>query len=226
MNLNKIKNQPFITLGFLSIQTAVFLLAFLLPSLMIEFRGSMFGPSIALNNEYWRLITPIFIHYGLMHFAINSVILYYMGQQIEAIYGHWRFLAIYLVSGLMGNLLGFAFNEMNVQAAGASTSLFGMFGAFVVLGFHFKNNPGIQAMVRQFALFIGLNLIFGMFDRTIDMYGHIGGLVGGVLMGNIVALPLRTGKNYSIHIRIISAMLLLFSLVFCLVYGLKRYAFI
>lgn len=226
MNLNKIKNQPFMTIGFLSIQTAVFLLAFLFPGWMIEFRGSMFGPSIALNNEYWRLITPIFIHYGLMHFAVNSVILYYMGQQIEAIYGHWRFLAIYLVSGLMGNLLGFAFNEMNVQAAGASTSLFGMFGAFVVLGFHFKNNPGIQAMVRQFALFIGLNLIFGMFDRTIDMYGHVGGLIGGVLMGNLVALPLRVGKNYSIHVRIISGMLLSFFIIFCLVYGLKRYAFV
>lgn len=224
MNLRKIKNQPFITLGFLSIQTAVFIIAYLLPGLMIDFRGAMFGPSIALNNEYWRLITPIFIHYGLMHFAVNSVILYYMGQQVEAIYGHGRFFAIYLVSGIMGNVLGFAFNQVNVQSAGASTSLFGMFGAFVVLGFHFKNNPAIQGMVRQFALFIGLNLIFGMFDRTIDMYGHLGGLIGGVLMGNLVALPVRVGKKYSIHVRVISGMLLAFFLFFCLAYGLKKYS--
>ncbi|MHC5267571.1 rhomboid family intramembrane serine protease [Enterococcus sp. LJL98] len=223
MKLRNMKNQPFITIGFLSIQTAVFLLAYLLPGLLIEFRGSMFGPSIALNNEYWRLITPIFIHYGLMHFAVNSVILYYMGQQVEAIYGHWRFLSIYLVSGIMGNLLGFAFNQVNVQAAGASTSLFGMFGAFVVLGFHFKNNPAIQGMVRQFALFIGLNLIFGLFDQTIDMYGHIGGLLGGILMGNLVALPVQVGKKYSIHVRILSAMILAFFLVFCFIYGLRKY---
>ncbi|MFZ2671287.1 MAG: rhomboid family intramembrane serine protease, partial [Enterococcus aquimarinus] len=90
MNWSKLKNQPFVTIGFLSIQTAVFLLAYLLPGLLIEFRGSMFGPLIALNHEYWRFVTPIFIHYGLMHFAINSVILYYMGQQVEAIYGHGR----------------------------------------------------------------------------------------------------------------------------------------
>ena len=223
MNWNKLKNQPFVTIGFLSIQTAVFLLAYLLPGLLIEFRGSMFGPLIALNHEYWRFVTPIFIHYGLMHFAINSVILYYMGQQVEAIYGQGRFFLIYLLSGVMGNVLGFAFNDMNVQAAGASTSLFGIFGAFVVLGIHFKNNPGIQAMVRQFSLFIVLNLVFGLFDQTIDMYGHVGGLIGGILMGNIVALPMRVGKTYSIHVRIISAMILLFLLFFCIVYGLKRY---
>ena len=223
MNWNKLKNQPFVTIGFLSIQTAVFLFAYLLPGLLIEFRGSMFGPLIALNHEYWRFVTPIFIHYGLMHFAINSVILYYMGQQVEAIYGHGRFFLIYLLSGVMGNVLGFAFNDMNVQAAGASTSLFGIFGAFIVLGIHFKNNPGIQAMVRQFSLFIVLNLVFGLFDQTIDMYGHVGGLIGGILMGNIVALPMRVGKTYSIHVRIISAMILLFLLFFCIVYGLKRY---
>lgn len=223
MNWSKLKNQPFVTIGFLSIQTAVFLLAYLLPGLLIEFRGSMFGPLIALNHEYWRFVTPIFIHYGLMHFAINSVILYYMGQQVEAIYGHGRFFLIYLLSGVMGNVLGFAFNDMNVQAAGASTSLFGIFGAFIVLGIHFKNNPGIQAMVRQFSLFIVLNLVFGLFDQTIDMYGHLGGLIGGILMGNIVALPMRVGKTYSIHVRIISAMILLFLLFFCIVYGLKRY---
>ena len=223
MNWNKLKNQPFVTIGFLSIQTAVFLLAYLLPGLLIEFRGSMFGPLIALNHEYWRFVTPIFIHYGLMHFAINSVILYYMGQQVEAIYGHGRFFLIYLLSGVMGNVLGFAFNDMNVHAAGASTSLFGIFGAFIVLGIHFKNNPGIQAMVRQFSLFIVLNLVFGLFDQTIDMYGHVGGLIGGILMGNIVALPMRVGKTYSIHVRIISAMILLFLLFFCIVYGLKKY---
>ena len=223
MNWSKLKNQPFVTIGFLSIQTAVFLLAYLLPGLLIEFRGSMFGPLIALNHEYWRFVTPIFIHYGLMHFAINSVILYYMGQQVEAIYGHGRFFLIYLLSGVMGNVLGFAFNDMNVQAAGASTSLCGIFGAFIVLGIHFKNNPGIQAMVRQFSLFIVLNLVFGLFDQTIDMYGHVGGLIGGILMGNIVALPMRVGKTYSIHVRIISAMILLFLLFFCIVYGLKRY---
>ena len=80
------------------------------------------GPFVVYLNEYWRFFTPIFLHFGLAHFAINSVILYYMGQQVEAIYGHSRFFALYLLSGIMGNTMSFAFNQIGVQSAGASTS--------------------------------------------------------------------------------------------------------
>lgn len=223
LNFRNLKNQPYMTLSFLSIQTAVFLLAYLFPNLLLEFRGSMFGPAIVYNQEYWRFLTPMFIHFGLMHFAVNSVVLYFMGQQVEAIYGHWRFFGIYLMSGVLGNLLSFAFNDPRVQSAGSSTALFGMFGAFAVLGYHFKNNYAIQAMVRQFALFVGLSFIFGMFDQSIDLLGHIGGLVGGVLMGNLVGFPPRIGKTYSIHVKIISALILVFSIGFCLFYGFQKY---
>lgn len=223
LNFRNLKNQPYITLSFLSIQTAVFLLAYLFPSLLIEFRGSMFGPSIVYNQEYWRFLTPMFIHFGLMHFAVNSVVLYFMGQQIEAIYGHWRFFGIYIMSGVLGNVLSFAFNDPRVQSVGSSTALFGMFGAFAVLGYHFKNNYAIQAMVRQFALFVGLSFIFGMFDQSIDLLGHIGGLIGGVLMGNLVGFPPRIGKTYSIHVKVISALILVFCIGFCLFYGFQKY---
>ncbi|KAF1301101.1 rhomboid family intramembrane serine protease [Candidatus Enterococcus willemsii] len=215
-------NGPFLTYLFLTIQTAVFLLAFLLPQLQLEFRGAMFGPLVVYNHEYWRFLTPIFIHYSLMHFAVNSVVLYFMGQQVEAIYGHTRFLFIYLLSGLAGNALSFAFNQMGVQSAGSSTSLFGLFGAFVILGIHFKNNLAIQAMVRQFALFVGMSLIFGFFDQSIDIFGHIGGFLGGALLGNIFGIP-KNSRAYSIHVRIISGMIFAFLIVFCLFYGFKKY---
>lgn len=223
MNVKNWKSEPFVTISLLSIQTAVFLLAYLFPGLLLEFRGSMFSPAIAMNQEYWRFVTPLFIHFGLMHFAVNSVILYYMGRQVESIYGHGRFFFIYFMSGIAGNALSFAFNHPMTQSAGASTGLFGMFGAFIVLGFHFKNNGMIQAMVRQFALFIVLNFLFGMFDSTIDFYGHLGGLSGGILMGNIVGLPLHSGKRYSIHVRIMSGMILAFLLIFSLFYGFRMY---
>jgi rhomboid protease GluP len=182
----------------------------------------MFGPLVVHGHEYWRFITPIFIHYGLMHFAVNSVVLYFMGQQIEAICGHVRFLIIYLISGFAGNALSFAFNQAGVQSAGSSTSLFGLFGAFVILGVHFKGHPAIQGMVRQFTLFIGMSLLFGVFDRSIDMWGHIGGLLGGLLLGNVLSVP-NNSKSYSIHLRIISGMILVFLLIFCIVYGFKKY---
>nr|WP_207940096.1 rhomboid family intramembrane serine protease [Enterococcus sp. DIV2402]MBO0463439.1 rhomboid family intramembrane serine protease [Enterococcus sp. DIV2402] len=222
LSFNRLKRTPFLTYTFLTIQVVVYLLAFLFPSLYIEFRGAMFGPLVVHGHEYWRFITPIFIHYGLMHFAVNSVVLYFMGQQIEAIYGHVRFLIIYLISGFAGNALSFAFNQAGVQSAGSSTSLFGLFGAFVILGVHFKGHPAIQGMVRQFTLFIGMSLLFGVFDRSIDMWGHIGGLLGGLLLGNVLSVP-NNSKSYSIHLRIISGMILVFLLIFCIVYGFKKY---
>ena len=87
--LEKYKNGPFITYTLFAIQVVVFLLEYLLP---VKQLGSMYGPLVAYLHEYWRFVTPIFIHYGLMHIVFNSVVLYYMGQQLEAIYGHWRFL--------------------------------------------------------------------------------------------------------------------------------------
>src|SRR5699024_6238560 len=182
----------------------------------------MFGPLIAFYGQYWRLFTPMFIHYGLMHFAVNSVVLYYMGQQIEALYGHWRYVLIYLISGVMGNLMSFAFNQAGIQSAGASAALFGLFGAFVILGLHYNDNYAIQALVKQFTLFVTISLLFSLFDRSVDIWGHVGGLAGGLLFGNLAGLPKRN-HDYSIHTRIISAILLLFIVVFCLLYGLKKY---
>jgi rhomboid protease GluP len=213
-------NQPFLTYTFLAIQTLVFVIGYLSP--MVQVSGVMFGPYVAYMNEYWRFLTPIFIHFGLAHFAVNSVILYFMGQQVEAIYGHTRFIVLYLASGILGNAMSFAFNQAGVQSAGASTSLFGLFGAFLILGLHFKNDYQIQAMVRQFALFVVLNLVFGLFDQSIDIWGHVGGILGGFILGNALALPKNYGK-YSIHTRILSAIVFLFLLAVFVIYGLKKY---
>ena len=222
MNVRNLQNTPYLTNTFLAIQTVVFLFAYLFPSLFIEFRGSMIGQLVAYQHEYWRFITPMFIHYGLMHFAVNSVVLYFMGQQVEAAYGHKRFFVIYLVSGIAGNMMSFGFNTLGIQAAGSSTAIFGLYGAFIVLRFHFKDNPAIQMMVRQFSLFVAMSFLFGIFSRNVDIFGHLGGFIAGLLLGNVVGLP-RKIRDYSIHVRIISTLVLVFLLVFCVAFGMKRY---
>lgn len=214
-------NQPIVTYLFLGLQTLVFLVSYLFPG-VIESQGAMFGPFIVYYSQYWRFITPIFIHFGLMHFAVNSVVLYFMGARLEAMYGHLRYFFIYLLSGIAGNLLSFAFNNAGVQSAGSSTALFGLFGAFVVLGIHYKNNYAIQMLVRQFTLFIGISLLFNLIDSSVDIWGHIGGLLGGFLLGNIFGLPQRL-QDYSIHIRIIAGLVFIFLVGFCLIYGFKKY---
>lgn len=219
---NQWKNGPYITYSLLAIQTIVFVVEYLLPSLQLQEKGVMFGPFVAYLHQYWRFITPIFLHFGLAHYAINSIVLYFIGQQVEALYGHLRFLALYLLSGILGNLFSFAFNTAGIQSAGSSTSLFGIFGAFLILGIYFRHNPAISGMVRQFALFVLLSLVFGVFDRSIDIWGHVGGIIGGLLLGNTIALPKNPGK-YSPHSRILTGIIYGFLFVICFIYGLKKY---
>ncbi|HCR9815776.1 TPA: rhomboid family intramembrane serine protease [Enterococcus faecium] len=214
--------RPLWTYAFLGIQTAVFLMMELFPRLEIPYYAGMYGPYLVHFNEWWRLVTPIFIHFGLMHFVMNSLILYFMGQQIEAIYGHWRFFLIYMFSGIMGNTASFAFNEANVLSGGASTSIFGLFGALFILGFHFKHNPAIQQLVRHFLLFIVLTFVFGLLDTFVDVWGHVGGLIGGLVLGNVLGLP-KQQTSYSIHQRILSTLVFVFLFVICILLGLKKY---
>lgn len=77
-------------------------------------------------------------------------------------------------------------------------------------------------LVRQFTLFIGISLLFNLIDSSVDIWGHIGGLLGGILLGNVFGLPQRL-RDYSIHIRIISGIAFIFLVAFCLIYGFKKY---
>lgn len=217
--LEKYKNGPFITYTLFAIQVVVFLLEYLLP---VKQLGSMYGPLVAYLHEYWRFVTPIFIHYGLMHIVFNSVVLYYMGQQLEAIYGHWRFLAIYLLSGILGNMTSFAFNQVNVSSAGASTALFGVFGAFVAMGMHFKHYPGFKELTQQYLILIGINLAFGLVGNDIDIFGHVGGVLGGFVLGQTIAVPYQK-DSYQKSMQVLFALIFVFLCIFCLLYGFKKY---
>ena len=190
--------RPIITYFFLAIQTIVFLAMEFIPSNNIAASMGMYGPFVVYMNEWWRFITPIFIHFGLMHFAMNSLILYFMGEQIETLYGHWRFFIIYLFSGIMGNAASFAFNQAGVLSGGASTSLFGLFGALF------------------------MSFVFGLMDTSVDIWGHVGGIIGGLLLGNCLGLPKKM-TDYSIHQRILSLLVFGFLLIICVLLGLKKY---
>src|SRR5699024_1602841 len=162
--------------------------------------GAKFNPLIAAG-EYWRLITPMFLHIGIVHLLINSITLYYLGSMVENIAGHWRYLVIYLASGLMGNLFSYQFSE-NISA-GASTALFGLFAVFLALKNLFPRNRHIQSIGSQYLTLVGINLAFGIMGSGIDIWGHVGGLVGGFLM--TMALIRGEGPDQRLTKRIGSA---------------------
>ncbi|MGG5341575.1 rhomboid family intramembrane serine protease [Enterococcus sp. AZ192] len=227
MKLKRLFNQPLVTYLLLGITTLVFLGMELsggsTSSQVLIGWGAMSRAEIIYLHEYWRLFTPMFLHIGWLHFVVNMVTLYYVGSQVESIYGHWRYLAIYLLSGVAGNIASFAFGSQNAISAGASTSLFGLFGAFVILGRHFRNNPAISFMVQRYATFIGINLIFNLFSSQVDIMGHIGGLIGGFLTATALSVPDRSDE-FNIHERIISGIFFVFLLGVCFVLGFKKYS--
>src|SRR5574337_1715356 len=138
--------------------------------------GALFGPDIIYNPTHlWRLVTPIFVHIGWEHFLLNFFSLIFIGRQIEDVFGSRRFLGIYLLSGIFGNILAF-FVQPNILLAGASTSLFGIFGAMAMLGYLTKN-PSFQAVGKQFAVLILANLAINIFQPDVGIFGHIGGAI-------------------------------------------------
>ena len=129
----------------------------------------------------------MFLHIGLTHLVINSVTIYFIGNQIEMLFGHWRFILLYLLSGFSGNLASFVFNTN--LSAGSSTAIFGLFGAFFMLVTEFRENTALRAVGQQFGLFILLNLVFDVMMPGVDLAGHVGGLLGGFLGATVVGIP-------------------------------------
>ncbi|MGT2948657.1 rhomboid family intramembrane serine protease [Streptococcus devriesei] len=154
--------------------------------------GGMYGDVVVqMPSQLWRLITPIFVHIGWEHFLFNSLTLYFVGQLAESIWGSGKFLLLYLLSGIMGNIFTLFFTP-SVVAAGASTSLFGLFGAIVILGY-FGHNPFLKQLGRNYQALIAINLLFNLFMPSVSIAGHLGGIIGGLV--SAIILPSRTEKG-------------------------------
>lgn len=138
--------------------------------------SSYLGHGIA-QGAYYRLLTSTFLHFGIIHIALNMYCLYLLGPALEQAFGRLRFAAIYLLSGISGAALSYSLGPVNEQAAGASGAVFGLFAAFFVL----QRRRGGD--VSQISATIGINLVFSFVASSyIDWRGHVGGLVGGALV--------------------------------------------
>jgi len=233
---SKIKRAPYFTYLFLGIQILVFVLMEIYGLRLGIYNGSenigilsLFGAithdSVVLYGEYWRFITPIFVHIGFFHLLLNSLCLYFVGRILEPLIGHMRFFIVYLFSGILGNLLSFAFGSTNSISAGASTSIFGIFAAFIILGQIYKNHPGIHYMSRNMTLLIVMTLISNLFDSGVDILGHLGGAIGGLLLMMIVGVPVKQlgfNENIDTRKRILALLLFILLSVGCVYKGFNR----
>lgn len=151
--------------------------------------GWVYGPAVAAG-EWWRLVTSMFLHFGLLHLAFNMYALFLFGPILEQLYGHAEYALIYLLCGLGGSVLTVAASPM-IPAAGASGAIFGLFGlAFVVSRRrHLLLGPQARAILSQVGILLVLNLFITFTVPGISWTGHLGGLAIGAALG--ILLPPR-----------------------------------
>jgi rhomboid protease GluP len=154
---------------------------------MVHF-GANFGP-LTLSGQWWRLVTYMFLHGGLMHVAFNMWCLWDLGSLCESLYGRWTFAAIYLITGIAGGLASVGWNPA-VLSVGASGAIFGLAGALIssfYLGEFSVPRVAIQGTLRSLLFFVGFNVLFGSMISGIDNACHAGGLVSGLILGALIA---------------------------------------
>ncbi len=140
---------------------------------------SVYGPAIRLG-DYYRLFTGMFVHANLLHLVLNCYALYVIGSQLESFLGKAKYAIVYLFSGVVAALFSMIFNG-NTASVGASGAIFGLMGALLYFGYHYRVYLG-NVIKSQIIPLIVLNLFLGFLGSGIDNFAHIGGLIGGTLM--------------------------------------------
>lgn len=193
--------KPIITYSIIFICVLVFILMYVLGNGSTDnYTLLLFGANLdalTKNGDYYRLLTSMFLHIGIMHLLCNMYSLYIIGKEVENVFGKWKYLVIYILSGIAGSILSLAFNH-NTICAGASGAIFGLLGALLYFGYYYRPYLG-ATLTRSIIPVIAINLIIGFLDSGIDNSAHIGGLVGGLLVAMAVGVPDKSNNNNKIN---------------------------
>ena len=133
------------------------------------------------TNQWWRLITSMFVHIGFAHIAFNMFALFMFGGAIENRYGKVRYLMLYLAAGVLGSATSLAFTHAELSA-GASGAIFGIVGAGFAMALVNRRNPAMRAQLRSWGVLIAINVAIGIATPGIDLRAHAGGFVGGLVI--------------------------------------------
>jgi rhomboid protease GluP len=190
-------SKPVITYVMLALIVVIFAFDYLLAqgtgSRVLFELGAQYNPYIAAG-ESWRLFTSVFLHAGLTHLLFNAYALFILGRDVEAFYNAKWFLVIYLLSGLAGSVAWYVLGEP-IPSVGASGAIFGLIGAEAA--FYVRNRKLFGQLGRQrlgnLAVLIAINLVFGFTIPNINNIAHLGGLVGGFVLGYFIAPSFTIG---------------------------------
>ncbi|KAF2081827.1 rhomboid family intramembrane serine protease [Flavobacterium sharifuzzamanii] len=151
--------------------------------------GGNFRP-FTINGQWWRLLTNIFLHGGLIHLVSNMFGLLFIGLFIEPVLGKTKYLVVYLITGILASCASIWWHEATVSI-GASGAIFGLYGLFLSLLLRNVFPPDFsKTFLTTTLIFIGYNLIMGL-AGGIDNAAHIGGLLSGFIIGIIISKSMK-----------------------------------
>jgi rhomboid protease GluP len=191
-------SQPIAIWVLLALNIAIFVIPTVLQLIGVRINGVPINDYILeagakdntgiLSGQYYRLVTSMFLHLGLIHIGVNAYSLYAIGPQTERYYGTPRFLALYFISGLAGGVASYARSAS--PGVGASGAIFGLVGGLAA--FYYVSRKLLGEISRQqlgsLITIIMINLFIGLSSGgLIDNWAHIGGLAGGALVGWLLA---------------------------------------
>ena len=160
-------------------------------------------PELTANGEWWRVVTSGFMHFGLIHLALNMAALFVVGPIVEQELGKLRYSAVYFLSLLGGSAAAFYFGTVCQQLAGASGAVFGLMGALLIV---FKRQ---KRDISTIVVIVGINLVSNLFTNA-SLLGHLGGFViGGLLTLAMVKAPQKNRTTYQVAAVVAAALLLI-----------------
>ncbi len=204
--------KPIVTYVLIGIMVFLFILMYLIGNGSQDTTTLYVFGGLVKNKEFYRVFSSIFLHIGFMHILMNAWSLKIIGEQNENFYGHVKMLIIFLYSGVIGNLLSLLLMNNNTISAGASGSIFGLMGSLLYFSLNQRSYMS-EALKRNIIPVIVINLIFTFSIPSINMYAHIGGLIGGMLISSALGIKYKTSKIEKINGTICS-LILLFSLIY------------
>lgn len=189
--------NPIITYAIMLVCLIMFVISFIEggvndPRVLVELGGN--ASSYVKTGQYYRLFTSMFLHIGIIHLLCNMYSLYIIGPQVESFFGKLKYLFIYVFSGICGSIFSLAFMGENVVSVGASGAIFGLLGAMVYFGYHYRVYLG-NVLKSQIVPVIVLNLLIGFMVSGINNFSHIGGLLGGIFSAMAVGVPDKDTKS-------------------------------
>jgi membrane associated rhomboid family serine protease len=142
-------------------------------------------PVLIAHGQWWRLISPMFLHspFLIWHIVFNMMALFIYGPYVEQAYGMRRFIGLYLTTGFVAGAVSYTFGPCNVYGLGASGAIFGVIGVLLVYLFKRRDSAAVAQFLRGLVVLIGINFLIPFVYPGIDVYAHLGGLASGVMLG-------------------------------------------